>query len=85
MRAYNRFIAVLSICFALATFFMASYKVEMLDAYFAVYTIILLVLTSLFMFLSPGARRELNRVGIGAFGGFMIIVAVKVVEILSGK
>lgn len=85
MRVYNRFIAILAISFSLITVIMASYKVEMLDAYFAVYTIVLLVLTSLFMFLSPQARRELNRVGIGAFGGFMVIVTFKVFEILSGK
>lgn len=85
MRIYNRFIAVLAICYAAATVIMAAYRIEILDAYFSVYTIILLVLTSLFMFLSPEARRELNRVGIGAFGGFIIIVAIKVAEILTGK
>jgi hypothetical protein len=85
VRAWNTFIAALAICFCLITVVMAAYGVTALDAYFAVYTITLLVLTTLYMFLSPRARRELNKVGIGAFGGFMIIVAFKVFQILSGK
>ncbi|MDO8716291.1 MAG: hypothetical protein Q7J73_05735 [Dehalococcoidales bacterium] len=82
MRVYNSFIAALALSFALITVIMAAYRVETLDAYFAVYTIALLVLTSLYMFFSPRARRALNQIGIGAFGGFMVVVAIKVVEIL---
>lgn len=85
MKVYNRFIAIMAITFTLITFIMAAYNARALDAYFAVYTIALLVLTSLFMFMSPAARRGLNRVGIAAFGGFMVIVAVKVFEIVAGK
>ena len=85
MRTLNSFIAALGICLALVTVIMAAYGVDALDAYFSVDTIVLLVLATLFVFLSPRARRELNRVGIAAFGGFMVIVAVKVFEILSGK
>ncbi len=85
MRVYNRFIVTLALTFLLETVIMAAYRVEALDAYFAVYTISLLVLTALYMVLSPRARRELNRVGIGAFGGFMVVVAVKVIEILTGR
>ena len=82
MRVYNSFITALALSFTLITVIMAAYNVEPLDAYFAVYTIALLVLTSLYMFFSPRARRALNQIGIGAFGGFMVVVAIKVVEIL---
>ena len=85
MKVYNRFITVLAMSLTLVTFIMASSDVRELDAYFAVYTIVLLVLMMLFTNFSPQARRNLNQIGIGAFGGFMVIVAVKVVEILSGK
>jgi hypothetical protein len=64
---------------------MAAYRAEALDTYFAVYTITLLVLTALYMFFSPRARRALSGVGISAFTGFMVIVVLKVVEILSGR
>ncbi len=82
MRIYNRFIATLAVSFTLVTVIMAAYRVRSLDAYFAVYTIVLLVLTALYMFFSPRARRALNGVGMSAFGGFMVVVIVKVIEIL---
>ena len=85
MRVYNSFIVVLALTFSLITLIMSLFRVDGLDAYFAVYTIALLVVMALFTIFSPRARRNLNQVGIGAFAGFLIIVAVKVVEILSGK
>ena len=85
MRVYNSFIASLALSFTMITVIMAAYRVETLDAYFAVYTIVLLGLTALYMFFSPRARRALNQIGMGAFGGFMVVVALKVVEILSRK
>lgn len=85
MRVYNSFIATLALSFTLVTVIMTAYRAQSLDAYFAVYTIVLLVLTSLYIFFSPRARRALNRVGISAFGGFMVVVAVKVAELLSGR
>jgi hypothetical protein len=71
--------------YTLITLIMSLYQVAALDAYFAVYTGALLVLMSLFTVFSPRARRNLNQIGIAAFGGFMVIVAVKLVAILSGK
>lgn len=82
MRVYNSFIAALALSFTLITVIMAAYRVETLDAYFAVYTIALLVLTTLYIFFSPKARRVLSGVSIGAFTGFMVVVALKVGEIL---
>lgn len=82
MRVYNYFIVALALTFALITLIMSLFQVAALDAYFAVYTIALLIIMVLFTVFSPRARRNLNRIGIGAFGGFMVIVAVKVAEIL---
>ena len=85
MRVYNNFIATLALAFALITAVMASYEVNTLDSYFTVYTIALLVTTALYVTFSPKARRALSLVGMVAFGGFLIVVAIKVVEILSGR
>jgi hypothetical protein len=85
VRIYNTFIVALAVTFTLITLVMSLFQVAGLDAYFAVYTIALLILMALFTVFSPRARRNLNQVGIGAFGGFLVIVGVKVVEILSGK
>ncbi len=85
MRVYNNFIATLALAFALITAVMAAYEVNTLDSYFTVYTIALLVTTALYVTFSPKARRALSLVGMVAFGGFLIVVAIKVVEILSGR
>ena len=85
MRVYNSFIATLALAFALITAVMAAYEVNTLDSYFTVYTIALLVTTALYVTFSPRARRALSLVGMVAFGGFLVVVALKVVEILSGR
>ena len=85
MRVYNSFIATLALAFALITAVMAAYEVNTLDSYFTVYTIALLVTTALYVTFSPKARRALSLVGMVAFGGFLVVVALKVVEILSGR
>ena len=85
MRVYNNFIATLALAFALITTVMAAYEVNTLDSYFTVYTIALLVTTALYVTFSPKAHRALSLVGMVAFGGFLIVVALKVVEILSGR
>lgn len=84
MRVYNSFITALALAFAAITAVLAAYGVDKLDVYFTIYTIALLVLTTLYVTFSPKARRALSRVGLTAFAGFMVVVALKVVEILSG-
>ena len=85
MRVYNSFITALALAFAGITAGLAAYHVDSLDRYFTGYTITLLVLTALYVTFSPRARRALTLVGTVAFGGFMVVVALKVVEILSGR
>ncbi len=85
MRVYNSFIATLALAFALVTVIMAAYGADSLDAYFTLYTIVLLAMTTLYMTFSPKARRALNVVCLVAFGGFLVVVAMNVVEILSGR
>ena len=85
MRVYNSFITTLALAFASITAGLAVYRVDSLEGYFTGYTLALLVLTTLYVTFSPRARRALTLVGLVAFGGFMIVVALKVVEILSGR
>ena len=86
MRVYNSFITALALAFAGITAGLAAYQVDSLDGYMTGYTIALLVLTALYVTFSPRARRALTLVGLVAFGGFMVVVALNVVEILlSGR
>ena len=84
MRVYNSFIVALAITFAAITAIMAAFGVDKLDTYFVLYTIALLVLTTLYVSFSPKARKELSLVIMVAFGGFAVVVALKLIEILYG-
>ncbi len=56
-----------------------------LDVYFAVNIIVYLAITLLYVYMNPRARRALDSVGYMLFGGFLVIVVVKVMDILAGK
>lgn len=82
MTLYNRYLLTLAVLFTLSTTILAAYGQNKLDAYFSVYVIEYLVATLLFVYLEPRARKLLDAMGYVLFGGFMVIVAMKVVEIL---
>lgn len=56
-----------------------------LEVYFTVNIIVYLIITLLYVYLNPKARRALNTIGVVLFGGFMVIVALKVMEIITGR
>jgi len=84
VRIYNRYILWLTALFMLTTVILSAYGQKRLDIYFSVYLIEYLVLTLLYVYLNPRARRVLNAVGYVLFLGFMFIVVTKVLEILLG-
>jgi len=81
---YNRYLLTLAVLFFLSTTVLAAYGQDKLDAYFTVYVIEYLVTTLLFVYLDPRARRLLDAMGYVLFGGFLVIVAIKVAQILKG-
>ena len=85
MRIYNKYIIslVLASCFINAL--LAFYGQNDIVIYFVMNVLAYLVITLLYTYLNPRARRVLNTIGIVFFGGFMVTVAIKVVEILSSR
>ncbi len=82
MRIYNRYLLILTAAFTLSTALLAACGQDRLDAYFTAYVIEYLVVTILFVYLDPRARRLLDRLGYVVFGGFLVIVLFKALEIL---
>ena len=82
MRPYNRYLMALAAVLSLSTTVFAAYGVQQLDTYFSLYMIEYLVITMLFAYLHPRARRALDSISYLLFGGFLAIVAAKVVAIL---
>lgn len=82
MRLYNRYLTVLAAVFTLSTTILAAYGQSRLDAYFTAYVIEYLIVTLLYVYLDPRARKLLDGLGYVLFGGFLVIVLFKVIEIL---
>ena len=85
MRIFNKYIISLVLASCLINALLAFYGQDDLVVYFVINVLAYLVVTLLYAYLNPRARRVLNTIGIVFFGGFMVTVAIKVVEILSSR
>ena len=82
MTVFDRYLVTLALLFTATTIMLAAYSQFRLDLYYSLYLIELLAATLLFANLHPRARRLLSIVGYLVFGGFLAIVALKVLQIL---
>ena len=85
MRIYNKYVVSLVLVSCLINILLAFFGQNDLAIYFTINILAYLVITLLYVYLNPRARRALNTVGVVLFGGFMVIVVTKVIEILSGR
>ena len=84
MRIFNTYIIYLALAACLINIVLASFGQNNLEIYFIANILAYLIITLLYVYLNPRARRALNTIGIVLFAGFAVIVSLKVVEILSG-
>ncbi len=85
MRIYNRYILYLVATMGLVNVALAFLGQDDISVYFVLNLIVHLVITLLFVHFNPRARRALSSVSVVLFAGFMAIVTLKVVEILSDQ
>ena len=83
MRIYNRYILYLISAMGLVNLVLAFLGQDDISIYFVLNLIVHLAITLLFVHFNPRARRTLSSVSVVLFAGFMPIVTLKVVEILS--
>ena len=84
MRIYNKYIIILALSSSLINTLLAFFGQNDLEIYFTINIIAYLVITLLYVYLNPRARKALNTIGVVLFGGFMVIIVFKAIEILSG-
>ena len=84
MRIYNKYVASLAVATCLVNALMAFLGQNKIAAYFTANVVTYLVITLLYVYLNRRARKALSTVGIVFSAGFLVIVALKVVEIMSG-
>ncbi len=84
MRVYNKYIVALALAAGLVNTLLAAFGQNDLSIYFTVKAIVYLVITLLYVYFNPRARRALNTISLMLFAGFMVIVVLNVMEIISG-
>jgi uncharacterized membrane protein YgdD (TMEM256/DUF423 family) len=83
LRIFNRLLITLVIAFGVLNAVMALLGQNDLSVYYIVDAIAFLIITLLYTYLNPRARGALNAVSSVVFAGFLVIVALKVIEILK--
>lgn len=84
MRVYNKYIVSLAVATSLVNILLATFGQNDLSIYFTINVIVYLVITLLYVYLNPRARGALNSISVVLFAGFMVIVTLNVMEIISG-
>ena len=84
MRIYNTFIIALALASCLITTLLAFLGQNDIQVYFIINTIAFMIITLLYVYFNPRARKALNTVGVVFFAGFLVIVTLKVIEIIKG-
>ncbi len=84
MRVYNKYIVSLALAAGLVNTLLAAFGQDDLSIYFTVNAIVYLVITLFYVYFNPRARRALNTISLVLFAGFMVIVVINVMEIISG-
>lgn len=84
MRIYNKYVVSLVLAASLINTSLAFFGQNELALYFTINIITFLVITLLYVYFTPRARRVLNTIGVVLFAGFIVIVVLKAMEFLSG-
>jgi hypothetical protein len=85
LRVYNRYLLYLVLISCLIDIFLAFAKQTDIAVYFTVNVIAYLIITILFIYFSPKTRKALSLVSFVFLAGFLVIVVLKVMEVLSPK
>lgn len=85
MRIYNQYIITIVVAAGLINTLLAFLGQNNLEVYFTVNIIAYFIITLLYVYLNPRARRALNTISAVLFAGFMVIVVLNAVEIISGR
>jgi hypothetical protein len=85
LRIYNRYLIFLVLVFCLVDIFLAFVKQNDIAVYFTLNVIAYLTITVLFVCFSPKTRRILSAVSVVYLAGFIVVVALKIINILHPK
>lgn len=79
MRIYNVYVLIVSALLMLTTVILVALGQSSLAVYYSSYIIEALVVTEMFAYFIPKARRGLNLVSATLFGGFMVVICLQII------
>jgi hypothetical protein len=85
MRIYNRYLLILVLTSCLIDIILAFTGQTDIEICFTILVIAFLIITMLFVYFSPKTRKALSLISIVFLSGFMVIVALKIMEVLGLK
>jgi hypothetical protein len=83
MKLYNSYILIVAGLLLLTTVILTAIGQAALDVYYTIYILEALVVTELYVYFNPKARRGLSLVSAILFGGFLFVVSLEVIRILG--
>ena len=84
MSIYNKFILSLVLSTCLINVLLAMSEKNDPCVYLTANVIVYLAVTSIFVYFNPRVKKALKIISFTLFGSFMVIVAFKVIQIISG-
>jgi len=83
VKIYNTYILILATLLLLTTVILVALGQDSLDIYYIAYIIEALVVTELFVYFNAKARRGLSLISAILCGGFLIIMSLQAIKILT--
>lgn len=83
MKVYNSYILITALVLLLTTIILIAIGQNSLAIYFTIYVIEVLIVTELYVYFNAKARRGLNFISAVLFGGFLLIVSVEIIKVLT--
>ena len=85
MRIFNRYLLLLVLTSCLINIILAFTRQTDIEVCFTILVIAFLIITMLFVYFNPKTRQSLSLVSIVFLSGFMVIVALKIIEVMGQK
>jgi hypothetical protein len=85
MRIFNRYLLLLVLTSCLINIILAFTGQTDIEVCFTILVIAFLIITMLFVYFNPKTRQALSLVSIVFLSGFMVIVALKIIEVMGQK
>ena len=83
MKIYNNYILTVALLLLVTTVILITMGQNSLDVYYTIYILEAFIITELYVYFNVKARRGLTLVGTILFGGFMFVLCLQVIRMMT--